>query len=124
MKKTLNIIGIILITTFFIAGCGQEQSETATDNNKSTGEPSSGVNNVDEDKQNLKLVNMEIKCEGMTCTGCEKTIEKSVMALNGMKNVKADHEKKIVKVEYVEGALSAEDIENAITEVGYKVIKN
>ena len=42
---------------------------------------------------------MELKVKGMMCTGCEKTIEKALMAIDGIKSVNADHEKGIVKID-------------------------
>ncbi len=42
---------------------------------------------------------MELKVNGMMCTGCEKTIEKALMNIDGVNSVKADHEKGTVIVD-------------------------
>lgn len=126
MKKSFNVIYILFLAVFFNASCGHDKSETTTENSQmnQTTETVTAAGDNKSDDSDVKLVSLEIKCEGMTCTGCEGTVEKSVMTLNGVKNVKADHVNKIVKVDYVEGELTADEIESSITKAGYVVVKN
>lgn len=60
-----------------------------------------------------------IPTEGMSCGHCEMAITREVMALPGVKSVKADHKKKTVDVE-VEDKADLKKITHAIKEAGYK----
>ena len=45
----------------------------------------------------MKEINLKV--EGMMCTGCENRIQNAVKNMNGIKSVKADHTTGIVKIE-------------------------
>ncbi|GGL60624.1 heavy-metal-associated domain-containing protein [Halocalculus aciditolerans] len=58
--------------------------------------------------------------EGMTCEGCSRVVTSAIDGVTGTRNVDvslADEEAT------VEGDADAEDIEDAIAEVGYKATK-
>jgi copper chaperone CopZ len=61
-----------------------------------------------------------IKTAGMHCNGCEKNAQEFVSELPGIKKVKADFKKGVVKVEYDEKKTGPEDIKRKINEAGYK----
>lgn len=71
-----------------------------------------------EDKNNLT----KIKVEGMMCGHCEKRVADALEKTGKAKNVVASHENS--SVEFIDKGLSPEEIENAIEEAGYKIIKN
>ena len=66
---------------------------------------------------------IEVKIEGMTCTGCEQTIQRNVEKLEGIKSVKATFSDGRAVIEYFPGTVDTLIIEDAITGSGYKVIK-
>ena len=45
----------------------------------------------------MKEINLKV--EGMMCTGCENRIQNAVKNMNGIKSVKADHTTGTVKIE-------------------------
>lgn len=64
----------------------------------------------------------KIKVEGMTCGHCEKRVADALEKTGKAKDVVASHENS--SVEFIDQGLSPEEIENAIEEAGYKIIKN
>ncbi|HRY98492.1 MAG TPA: cation transporter [Bacteroidales bacterium] len=59
--------------------------------------------------------------QGMTCNGCENTVQESVSSLAGITEVKASHTDSVAIVSFDPGQTSVEDIQEAITKVGYEV---
>ena len=82
------------------------------------------------EKENIKEGNLieknekrtKIKVEGMTCGHCEKRVADALEKTGKAKDVVANHENS--SVEFIDQGLSPEEIENAIEEAGYKIIKN
>lgn len=72
-------------------------------------------------KTNIPLEKYEILVDGMTCTGCEQTIQTAVSGLEGVEKVTASHEKGIAVVEIQEGMFDSLAIKSKITESGYTV---
>lgn len=60
--------------------------------------------------------------EGMTCSGCERTISKVVSNIEGVASAKADLSKSTVSVEYDTSKVTLDRIKDAITKVGYKFV--
>lgn len=60
--------------------------------------------------------------EGMTCSGCERTIQKVVSNLDGVTEAKADFSSSTVSVQYDPGKVKIDDIRSAINKVGYKFV--
>ena len=58
----------------------------------------------------------------MTCSGCERAIQKTVSSLEGVANAKADLSTSTVSVEYDPFKTSIGEIKNAITKLGYKLV--
>lgn len=61
----------------------------------------------------------EIKIEGMTCTGCEQTIQTVVSGFKGIKKVEASYEKGYAIIEVEEGKLDTLAIKEKVNESGY-----
>ena len=82
-----------------------------------------GCTNKEKNQQantpDVKQVEMTI--EGMTCNGCEQTIEANVMKLDGIKSIKADHETGKASLEYDAANADMDEIKKVIAEKGYNV---
>jgi len=72
-------------------------------------------------ESNVGKVAYNIK--GMTCTGCEVHIESEVNKLDGIIEVKANHEKANTLVTYDKTKVSLKEIEDAVGKTGYKIIE-
>lgn len=104
MYKQKFTAGIILIIFSLIAvscsGNGKKAAET----------------------ENNKVVSViEVSIGGMTCTGCEQTIQNNVGKLEGIKSVKASFTTGMAMVEYFDGIVDTTAIRQAITGSGYTV---
>ena len=62
-----------------------------------------------------------IEIEGMTCNGCEKTIQKAINTLPGVIDVKASHKEGIATIKVDSNRFNPSDYRNAIEGVGYKM---
>ncbi|MFA5971451.1 MAG: cation transporter [Lentimicrobiaceae bacterium] len=99
-----NLLFIALIAAF-IAGCSGKS--TSTDNAaKAT---TTAVAN--------KTVTLAI--EGMTCTGCENTIQESVAKIAGVTEIKASHLDSTAVVSFDSTQTSIAAIGDAVTNAGY-----
>jgi len=61
-----------------------------------------------------------LSVSGISCTGCEQTVEDALAELDGVTSVEADHEGDTVEVG-VEDGVADEDIHGAIEQAGYEV---
>jgi copper chaperone CopZ len=66
-----------------------------------------------------KLESVVYKCKTMHCSGCEETIKSALNKLDGVKDISADANSKIVKVSFYNNILKKEDIEKTINDAGY-----
>jgi copper chaperone CopZ len=83
---------------------------------------SCGGNKKDKLPETGNALVIEVKIEGMTCTGCEQTIQRNVGKLDGIKSVKATFADGRAVIEYYPSSVDTLGIKNAITGSGYKVI--
>ncbi len=60
--------------------------------------------------------------EGMTCSGCERTVSKVVGNIEGVTSSKADLKSSTVSVEYDPSKVTIDKIKNAVNGVGYKFV--
>ena len=60
--------------------------------------------------------------EGMTCSGCERAIQKSVSSLEGVEAVDADLNTSTVSVEYDPDKVNIDQIRNTVSRIGYKFV--
>lgn len=70
-----------------------------------------------------KFETVDIKVEGMTCTGCEKHITDAIMALDGINHAKLSHIEGNAIVEFDKSQTTKKDIVAAINGSGYKVVE-
>jgi copper chaperone CopZ len=71
---------------------------------------------------NNAVVKIVIGVEGMTCGGCESTVNSSLQKLNGVVSSTASFENKLVQVEADTNLVSVEQMKKAIKDVGYYII--
>ena len=60
--------------------------------------------------------------EGMTCSGCERTVSKVIANLEGVASSKADLKSSTVSVVYDPSKVTIDKIKNAVNGVGYKFV--
>jgi copper chaperone CopZ len=60
--------------------------------------------------------------EGMTCSGCERTVSRVVGNLEGVTSSKADLASSTVSVEYHPSKVTIDKIKAAVNGVGYKFV--
>jgi copper chaperone CopZ len=104
MYKQKLTAGLILIVYILIA-------VSCSGSGKKTGQT--------EEKQEASV--MEVSIGGMTCTGCEQTIQNNVAKLEGIKSVKASFKTGEAVIEYLAGIVDTTKIREAITGSGYSV---
>lgn len=63
---------------------------------------------------------IEIKVEGMVCTGCENRVQNALKTVKGVKEVKADHTTGAVKV-VSKKEIEKEILKQKIEDIGFKV---
>ena len=106
MHKLRLSTGLILFAYFLVAvscsGGGKQAGKT-------------------EAKQEVSL--MEVSIGGMSCTGCEQTIQNNLGKLEGIRSVKASFTTGNAVIEYFEGMVDTIKIREAVTGSGYTVKK-
>ncbi|MEX2235106.1 MAG: cation transporter [Cyclobacteriaceae bacterium] len=60
--------------------------------------------------------------EGMSCSGCERAIQKVVNNLEGVESAKADLQTSTVSVEYNPEKVNVDQIKSAVNKIGYKIV--
>ena len=60
--------------------------------------------------------------EGMTCSGCERAIQKVVSGLDGVSSAKADLTTSTVSVEYNPEKVNIDQIRSAVSKIGYRFV--
>ena len=66
-----------------------------------------------------RLVTASVDVPTIVCGGCAKKIEKAVYALEGVKSVDVDVDRKVAVVKFVPAQTNLETIEITITDAGY-----
>ncbi|NTU96061.1 MAG: heavy-metal-associated domain-containing protein [Bacteroidales bacterium] len=104
LKKTIANYLVIILAAILLFSCGRDKKTEKAD-----------------------LLNetsfIEVSIGGMTCTGCEQTIQASVSRMDGIKTVKASHTKGIALIEYAPALVDTIKIKDAISGSGYTVKK-
>ncbi|HLR92309.1 MAG TPA: heavy metal translocating P-type ATPase, partial [Atopostipes sp.] len=70
------------------------------------------------------MIDKSFNVEGMTCASCAQTVEKAAKKLHGMENASVNLATEKLTVQYDDSELSEEEIHQAVTDAGYKVISN
>lgn len=64
---------------------------------------------------------VQIKVSGMTCGGCERSVQNALTSRKGVASAKADRVAGLVSVEFDPGQIQRAALEKAIAEAGFKV---
>ena len=76
-----------------------------------------------DDDNNFNYIELDIKVDGMTCGGCENSINNELLKLSGVRQVVASHVNKNVLIQVDTSVTSQKKLENSIEKVGYVIIK-
>ena len=104
MKKFL----ILIFALFFLAACQSNTKKAESDSKAET-------------VQVVQYEEIEFDVTGMTCTGCENSVENGLKQMDGVKEVKASHKNNKVTIKVEKDKLSREEIAQKIETVGYGV---
>jgi copper chaperone CopZ len=74
---------------------------------------------VNEEEHDMQTV--QIKVSGMTCGGCERSVQNALASRAGVKEAKADRAAGIVSVQFDPALIQRPALEKAITEAGFQV---
>jgi len=69
----------------------------------------------------MKTVVVEVSIKGMTCTGCEQTIQSGISSIKGVKQVKATFKNGKAYVEFIPEMADTIQMKEKITASGYIV---
>lgn len=100
----------IFILTVVMAACGQQTGK------QQTGGEAANVEAIA--PENLQKI--EIAVVGMTCEGCERTVQTAVKNLPGVQEVKASHLDSTAVVTFDKTKATFEQMQAAINEKGYE----
>ena len=100
MMKRLSIL-IMLSSSLFLSGCSAQENQKT---------------------EYIKASNIKkeiIPVDGMTCLGCEISLEKAILQEDGIAKVKASHTDKHVVIEYDKTKTDTSTLIKAIKNSGY-----
>ena len=100
---------LIIICLLLSLGCSSSGTKKNTPEQKSVS------------TENVKTVAVELSIKGMSCTGCEQTIQSGVAGIAGVKQVKADFKSGKARVEFAPDVADTTVIKTNITASGYIV---
>ena len=63
---------------------------------------------------------MELKIEGMMCTGCENRVQNALKTIDGVEEVKANHEDGSVKIKANDN-VEISTVKEKVEDIGYEV---
>ena len=68
------------------------------------------------------MANINLKVEGITCGGCEKSIQKALLAHAGVAAATASHTTGTVEIEYDDATVNQHALAQAIEAAGFDVV--
>lgn len=74
------------------------------------------------DNDIIEVVELTINVDGMTCEGCESTVNSTLVKLSGVQHALASHIEKTVVVLVDTNVTSVIEMQNAIEKVGYTLV--
>lgn len=67
------------------------------------------------------MENVELRIEGMHCTGCSARLQKVLSNLDGVSNAEVSFEKGMANIEFNKKIITLDEIKNAIVDSGFEV---
>ncbi len=67
------------------------------------------------------MENIELRIEGMHCTGCSTRLQKVLSNLDGVSNAEVSFEKGMANIEFNKEIITLDEIKNAIVDIGFEV---
>ena len=67
------------------------------------------------------MMKTEFKVQGMTCGGCERSVQNALTSHKGVLTARADRNAGTVSVEFDPTLIQRPELEKSITEAGFKV---
>jgi copper chaperone CopZ len=71
-----------------------------------------------------KIKKQVYQVQGMTCSGCERAVQRVVSNLNGITSAKVDFASASLSTEYDPSIVTNEDIKLAVNKIGYKLTED
>lgn len=106
------IYAIIFATSLLFTACQSAQNK-----------PEANAENKDVAVNPAHVANLSLNVAGMTCNGCEMTIEKKLGSMQGVVKVKASHTAKTVVIEADTVLSPLSNLKKGIAESGFTVIE-
>lgn len=107
MKKILSLLFI----SFIMFSCTSQGEKASSE------QQSEAIQSID----TANLETIEIAVYGMTCSGCERTVQTAVGKLPGVQSVTASHMDSTAIVTFDKTKANFEDMKASITDKGYEV---
>ena len=67
------------------------------------------------------MENIELRIEGMHCTGCSTRLQKVLSNLDGVSRAEVSFEKGMANIEFNKEIITLDEIKNAIVDSGFEV---
>ena len=67
------------------------------------------------------MENIELRIEGLHCTGCSARLQKVLSNLDGISNAEVSFEKGMANIEFNKEIITLDEIKNAIVDSGFEV---
>lgn len=107
LKTKLSACSVLLVSLLFLASCGG----------------GGGKKEVKSSAVARETATIEVSITGMTCTGCENTIQSSLAEVPGVIGVTASHTAGNAIVEYNPALVDSVKIKEAVNSCGYNAVK-
>lgn len=106
--KVMKVVYLFIILAGMTTACSQSGQEKST------------VQKPNAEVAALKTIQLHVK--GMSCEGCENTIEGALTELDGISSVEALYKEGIATVSYDTLKVTTDKISETINNLGYEVI--
>jgi len=107
MKNAISFLFIVALMLVTACGGGNSDIQTATGNKP------------DSLQQHLKSITLKVG--GMTCGGCESSIESGLLDIEGVTDAQASHTDSLTTVKFDSTLVEIAQIKETITGIGYHV---
>lgn len=68
------------------------------------------------------MATVNLKVKGITCGGCEKSIQNALLASGGVNAADASHKNGTVDIDYDDGRIQPDALKKAIEDAGFDVL--